>query len=93
MTEMWFRLHPPFGNRKVGDRKVWEEIALEAPITVKDFLTRLKALHPELCDHICVEEEETFHHLLLFRQGDVIDKNDKVYPDDRIEIMMPLTGG
>ncbi|MBW2027689.1 MAG: hypothetical protein JRH06_00210 [Deltaproteobacteria bacterium] len=65
MTEMWFRLHPPFGNRKVGDRKVWEEIALEAPITVKDFLARLEALHPELSDHICVEEEETFHHLLL----------------------------
>ena len=90
---MWFRLHPPFGNQRVDEQKVWEEMAIPDPITVRDFLHRLQEIHPEVSDYIRQNEEETFHHILLFRQSYVLKIEDSIKPDDRIDVMMPLTGG
>jgi hypothetical protein len=90
---MWFRLHPPFGNQRVDDQKVWEEMVFPDPIAVRDFLHRLQKIHPEMSDYIRQNEEETFHHILLFRQSYIIKREDLIQPDDHIDVIMPLTGG
>jgi hypothetical protein len=90
---MWIRLHPPFGGRKTSNGKIWDELNLSEPVGVEEFLKQLAQRFPELGRHIRPSGEETFHHFLLLRAGEVLNETDQIRPDDRIEIMMPLTGG
>lgn len=86
-------LHPPFGGRKVAQEKVWEEIPLDRAMPSGDFLVMIKKRYLDLVPYIQESEDETFYHLLIFRSGYALQKHDLIQPDDRIEIMMPLTGG
>jgi len=90
---MWIRLHPPFGGRKTSNAKIWDELNLSESVGVEEFLKHLVQRFPELNRHVRSSGEETFHHLLLLRGGEVLNETDQIRPDDRIEIMMPLTGG
>ena len=38
-------------------------------------------------------EEETFHQFILIRGDHVINPEDRIMPEDRMVVMMPLTGG
>ena len=90
---MWVRLHPPFGGRKTTNGKIWDELPISESVGVEEFLQRLAAQFPHLSQHIRTSGEETFHQLLLLRGGEVLNEADRIQPEDRIEIMMPLTGG
>jgi hypothetical protein len=90
---MWVCLHPPFGGRKTSNGKIWHEMTISKPMGVEEFLKRLAERFPQLCRYIRPSGEETFHQLLLLRAGEVLNESDQIQPDDRIEIMMPLTGG
>lgn len=85
---MWIRLHPPF-----GDGKTWEEIELQSPFSVDELVRRLVATHPQLRPYLRNTLEETFHQFILIRRDHVLRVDDKIEPDDRIVIMMPLAGG
>jgi len=85
---MRIKLHRPF-----GDGKRWEQVDLPRSASVKDLLDQLKKNHPELKQYIRDSEEETFHHLVLIRGDHVLNEDDRIEPDDRIVVMMPLTGG
>ena len=90
---MWICLHPPFGGRKTSNGKIWEELTISKPVGMEEFLEHLAERFPQLSRHIRQSGEETFHHLLLFRGGEVLNETAQIQPDDRVEIMMPLTGG
>ena len=90
---MWVCLNPPFGGRKTSNGKIWDEITISEPIGVEEFLKRLAEQFPQLSQYIRTSGEETFHQLLLLRGGEVLNETDQIQPEDRIEIMMPLTGG
>jgi len=90
---MWVRIHPPYGGRKTSDEKIWEELAIPETMGVEEFIKYLVQKIPELSPHIRSSGEETFHHLLLCRQGEILNETARIHPDDRIEIMMPATGG
>ena len=85
---MWLRLHPPF-----GDGKTWESIDIATPTSVKQFLKLIKKHHPELDTYFRASEEETFHQFILIRGDHVINPEDRIMPEDRMVVMMPLTGG
>lgn len=86
-------IHPPFGGRKTTNGKIWDELPIFESVGVEDFLQRLAKQFPQLRQHIRTSGEETFHQLLLLRGGEVLNEIDIIQPEDRIEIMMPLTGG
>ena len=90
---MWVCLHPPFGGRKTSNGKIWDELTIAKPMGVEEFLKILTERFPQLSQYIRPSGEETFHQLLLLRSGEVLNETDQIQPDDRIEIMMPLTGG
>jgi sulfur carrier protein ThiS len=85
---MWVKLHRPF-----GDGKKWEEIELPSPAGVNDLLAKLRKTHPRLKRYFRDSEEETFHHLILIRGDYVLKAEDEIEEEDRIVVMMPLTGG
>jgi sulfur carrier protein ThiS len=85
---MWVKLHRPF-----GDGKKWEEIELSFPAGVKDLLAKLRKTHPGLKRYFRDSEEETFHHLILIRGDYVLKAEDEIGEEDRIAVMMPITGG
>ncbi len=85
---MWIRLHAPF-----GDGKTWEEIEFQSPVGVDALITRLVAAHPQLRPYLRSTPEETFHHFILIRGDYVLRSGDKIDPEDRIVVMMPLAGG
>jgi len=85
---MWIRLLPPF-----GDGKTWQEIALPPKATIKELMDRLVEIHPDLHPYLRATVEETFHQFILLRDDHVLTANDLIEPDDRIVMVMPLTGG
>jgi hypothetical protein len=84
---------PPFGRQQVGEPPMWDEIGLPPGSRVPQLLDELHRRYPELRSHIRDTPEETFHQFLLIRQGYVLKEDDEVFPDDRLVVMMPLTGG
>ena len=90
---MWVCLHPPFGGRKTSNGKIWDELTIAKPMGVEEFLKKLTERFPQLSQYIRTSGEETFHQLLLLRGGEVLNETDQIQTDDRIEIMMPLSGG
>jgi hypothetical protein len=85
---MWVRLLPPF-----GDGKTWHEINLPSGAGVKDLIDQLAKANPELCPYLRQTAEETFHQFILLRGDYVLKVEDTIEPDDRIVLLMPLTGG
>ncbi|MFB3819201.1 MAG: hypothetical protein ACE147_16190 [Candidatus Methylomirabilales bacterium] len=85
---MWVRLLPPF-----GDGKSWREIDLPARASVAMLIQRLAQLHAELHPYLRETPDETFHHFILARGDYVLRADDVVEPEDRIVVVMPLTGG
>ena len=85
---MWIRLHPPF-----GDGKTWEKIEFQGPVGVDELVKRLAATHSQLCPYLRATPEETFHQFILIRGDHVLGVDDKIGPEDRIVVMMPLAGG
>jgi hypothetical protein len=90
---MWICLHPPFGGRKTSNGKIWDELPISEPMGVEEFLEHLVERFPQLRRYIRQSGEETFYHMLLFRTGEVLNETARIQPDDRVEIMMPITGG
>ncbi|MBT4088764.1 MAG: MoaD/ThiS family protein [Deltaproteobacteria bacterium] len=90
---MEYRLHAPFARKKTRDRLSWEVIKESAEMSVAVSLEHLVVQHLEMADYVRQSVEETFHHLLLFRADHVLGADEKILPQDRIEIIMPLTGG
>ena len=91
--DMWLRLHPPFTGRPIKEGNIWTEITLSEPLEVEVFLQKLEVLLPRLVPYLRPTSEETFYHILLVKKGYVLKPRDMVDPDDRIEVLMPLTGG
>ena len=85
---MWVRLLPPF-----GDGKTWREIDLPPATSVSTLVQRLSEMYRELHPYLRDSVDETFHHFLLARDDYVLQADDTVEPDDRIVVVMPLTGG
>ena len=85
---MWIRLYPPF-----GDGKTWEEIEFQEPVSVGELVKRIVATHSQLRPYLRSTPEETFHHFILIRGDHVLTADDKIEPEDRIVVMMPLAGG
>ncbi|MEW6262189.1 MAG: MoaD/ThiS family protein [Thermodesulfobacteriota bacterium] len=85
---MWVRLHASF-----GDGRTWDEIDLPSPASVPELLAILKQRYLRLEALIKPTPEETFHRFLLIRDDHVLSDRDHIAPDDRIVIMLPLTGG
>ncbi|MEW5721746.1 MAG: hypothetical protein AB1896_01475 [Thermodesulfobacteriota bacterium] len=85
---MWVRLHAPF-----GDGRTWDRINLPPSARTLELLAVLKKRCPALEPLIQPTPEETFHHFLLLRDDYVLGAQDQIAPDDRIVVVMPLTGG
>jgi len=85
---MWVRLLPPF-----GDGKTWQEIALGANSGVPELVSEIVRSNPQLASFLRPSLEETFHQFILMKEDRVLTPGDSVGPDDRIVVVMPLTGG
>ena len=38
-------------------------------------------------------EEDTMYHFILVREDRILNITDQIHPEDRIKIMLPITGG
>ena len=85
---MWIRLLPPF-----GDGRTWQELNLPEGAGVKELIEQLAAANPHLQPYLRSSVEETFHQFILLREDHVLAADDRIAPDDRIVLVMPLTGG
>jgi len=85
---VWVRLLPPF-----GDGKTWHGIDLPAESGVQQLIERLREIQPQIGPYLRHNLEETFHQFILFRDDHVLSGSDFLEQDDRIVIVMPLTGG
>ena len=85
---MWIKLHPPFGE---GIK--WEEINLPDNTKVESLLGLLVNLHPEMQPYMRFPEEDTMYHFILVREDRILSITDQIHPEDRIKIMLPITGG
>jgi hypothetical protein len=85
---MWVRLLPPF-----GDGKTWQEFHLPAGAGVRELIPLLAAANPDLQAYLRPTVEETFHQFILLRNDHVLQAGEPLSPEDRIVMVMPLTGG
>jgi len=79
---------PPF-----GDGKTWQEVHLPPHAGVKELIDRLVIANPHLSPYLRHTVEETLHHLIFLRGDYVLKVDDPIGPEDRIVMVMPLTGG
>ena len=83
----WF---PPL-DRDLGP---FTEIALEEPVTVAEFLTRLCEIKPDLKRHVWFAPEDTrATGLLILRGSDLLKLTDHVDPGEEVEMMTMVEGG
>ena len=85
---MWVRLLPPF-----GDGKTWQELSLPKGAGVKDLVDHLAEANPNLRPYLRATVEETFHQFILLKGDHVLRAEDRIEAEDRIVVVMPLTGG
>ena len=85
---MWVRLLPPF-----GDGKMWQELSLPKEAGVKELIDRVVEANLHLRPYLRSTVEETFHQFILLREDHVLTADDYIEPEDRIVVVMPLTGG
>jgi hypothetical protein len=85
---MWVRLLPPFGNGKT-----WQEFDLPPEAGVQDLVQVILKNNPYLQIYLRPTLEETFHQFIFLRDDYVLEASDRIGPEDRIVMVMPLTGG
>ena len=90
---MKYYLHPPFGRGRTDGRKSFDEIDIQESISINELLELISSKHPELNEFIRETLDETFYQLLVFRSDQALTKEDRIEPDDCVELMMPLHGG
>lgn len=85
---MWVRFHAPF-----GDGRTWQEIPIAGSLSLRELLGLLQARCPGLDRFTGSGQPEAGDHLLLFRGDHMLGETDRVQPEDRIVVMLPLHGG
>lgn len=85
---MWVRLLPP-----LGDGKTWQEIPFAGMSGIKEVVAEIVRRNPQLRPYLRSCLEETFHQFILMKADHVLTSADAVGPEDRIVVVMPLTGG
>jgi sulfur carrier protein ThiS len=88
MMRIRIRLLPPF-----GDGKTWHEVHVPDGSRVRDLLNILPDKQPVLLPYRRATPEETLHQFILLREDHVLSPDETLEPEDRIVLVMPLTGG
>lgn len=82
--------HGPFD--KIASKQV--EIALSAPAELRRILHILKGRYPGLSTCLSDESDEALSaHIMFLRGGRFLRLAEMVHDEDRVDVLLPVTGG
>jgi hypothetical protein len=87
---MLVRFFGPF--IKLAEQEV--AIDLKKPISIRELITMLASRYPGFAQYAGREHDvELFAHIMFVRSGAPLKSTDKIYNEDQINVLLPVTGG